>query len=251
MLKFFRNIRRNLLTEGKTTKYFKYAIGEIILVVIGILIALQINNWNEEKKYQKQLLIKVHSILGDMLEDALQIKLLLKDLEKQNAAADHIIPIMESERKSIEDSLQFILDFNSFTTTPILSQQNNTWDFLSANGILSELEDQELVRLLLDYYNYFDELTVNFNNSANPVRLELRQLKYELFTNTEHRKFFPTNNPSVPSKAVYETIFGDTRILPLCRYIGSTATYFEGRFKHAEEKAERIIDYLETNYQPM
>ena len=46
MIKFFRHIRQNLLNEGKTTKYFKYAIGEIILVVIGILIALQINNWN-------------------------------------------------------------------------------------------------------------------------------------------------------------------------------------------------------------
>ena len=44
MIKFFRNIRKNLLMENKTSKYFKYAIGEIILVVIGILIALQINN---------------------------------------------------------------------------------------------------------------------------------------------------------------------------------------------------------------
>lgn len=46
MIKFFRKIRQNLLSEGKTGHYFKYAIGEIILVVIGILIALQINNWN-------------------------------------------------------------------------------------------------------------------------------------------------------------------------------------------------------------
>ena len=50
MIKFFRKIRHNLMETRKTTKYFKYAIGEIILVVIGILIALQINNWNEERK---------------------------------------------------------------------------------------------------------------------------------------------------------------------------------------------------------
>ncbi|MFT6795818.1 MAG: hypothetical protein ACJART_000956, partial [Maribacter sp.] len=53
MIKFFRKIRQNLLSEGKTSKYFKYAIGEIILVVIGILIALQINNWNENQKAKK------------------------------------------------------------------------------------------------------------------------------------------------------------------------------------------------------
>ena len=57
MIKFFRKIRYNLMSENKTGKpawpagrYLKYAIGEIVLVVIGILIALQINNWNEEEK---------------------------------------------------------------------------------------------------------------------------------------------------------------------------------------------------------
>jgi hypothetical protein len=50
MIKFFRKIRQNSLSEGKTGKYLKYAIGEIILVVIGILIALQLNNLNENKK---------------------------------------------------------------------------------------------------------------------------------------------------------------------------------------------------------
>jgi hypothetical protein len=50
MIKFFRKIRQNLLLENKNGKYFKYAIGEIVLVVIGILIALQINNANEQSK---------------------------------------------------------------------------------------------------------------------------------------------------------------------------------------------------------
>jgi len=50
MIKFFRKIRYDLMEKNKTGKYLKYAIGEIVLVVIGILIALQINNWNEERK---------------------------------------------------------------------------------------------------------------------------------------------------------------------------------------------------------
>ena len=63
MIKFFRHIRRHLLSESKFSKYLIYAIGEIILVVIGILIALQFNNWNESRKenilaknYYKRLL---------------------------------------------------------------------------------------------------------------------------------------------------------------------------------------------------
>ena len=54
MFKFFRSIRQGFVNEGKTSKYFRYALGEIILVVVGILIALQINNWNETKKTQRQ-----------------------------------------------------------------------------------------------------------------------------------------------------------------------------------------------------
>ena len=49
MIKFFRHIRRQLLGEGKTGKYLKYAIGEILLVMVGILLALQVNNWNEKR----------------------------------------------------------------------------------------------------------------------------------------------------------------------------------------------------------
>ena len=67
MIKFFRKIRQNLLTENKTGKYLKYAFGEIILVIIGILIALQINNLNEERKtnnikqtYYQQILVDIH-----------------------------------------------------------------------------------------------------------------------------------------------------------------------------------------------
>lgn len=62
MLRFFRKIRQQLLSDNKFTKYLAYAIGEIFLVVIGILIALQINNWNEERKnraLERELLVNL------------------------------------------------------------------------------------------------------------------------------------------------------------------------------------------------
>jgi hypothetical protein len=55
MIKFFRHIRQNLLSENKFSKYLIYAIGEILLVFIGIFMALQLNNWNEDKKIQKNI----------------------------------------------------------------------------------------------------------------------------------------------------------------------------------------------------
>lgn len=62
MLKFFRRIRQNLLSGNKLSKYLLYAIGEIVLVVIGILIALSINNWNEERKTRKTALAYLNSL---------------------------------------------------------------------------------------------------------------------------------------------------------------------------------------------
>lgn len=65
MLKFFRQIRHKMLTENRTSKYLLYATGEILLVVIGILIAMQINNWNETRKDA----IKEQKVLISLLED--------------------------------------------------------------------------------------------------------------------------------------------------------------------------------------
>lgn len=67
MIKIFRKIRQQLLTENKSSKYLIYAIGEIILVVIGILIALSINNWNESRK-KKETLYNIYTIIKQDLE---------------------------------------------------------------------------------------------------------------------------------------------------------------------------------------
>jgi len=66
MIKFLRKIRKQLLSQNRFTKYLIYAVGEIVLVVIGILIALQINNWNESKKLKKEeikLLVRLDKAL--------------------------------------------------------------------------------------------------------------------------------------------------------------------------------------------
>ena len=71
MIKFFRKIRQTLIMENKTGKYFTYAVGEIVLVVIGILIALQINNWNEGRKerlQEQELLTQLQSEFKSNLE---------------------------------------------------------------------------------------------------------------------------------------------------------------------------------------
>lgn len=69
MIKFFRKIRQRLINENRISKYLLYAIGEIILVVIGILIALQINNWNENRKSAKQENLYLKRLLSENKEE--------------------------------------------------------------------------------------------------------------------------------------------------------------------------------------
>ncbi len=66
MAKIFRNVRRQLMSENKVMAYLRYAIGEIFLVVIGILIALQVNNWNEHRKQKKQETIYLQDLSIDL-----------------------------------------------------------------------------------------------------------------------------------------------------------------------------------------
>lgn len=77
MAKIFRKARKDSLSENKTVKYLKYALGEVILVVIGILIALNINNWNEKRKLQKKLDNTFALILEDIKADTLRINAII------------------------------------------------------------------------------------------------------------------------------------------------------------------------------
>lgn len=116
MIKFFRKVRQKLLAENKFSKYLLYAVGEIILVVIGILIALQINNWNETrqiKKVEKEILY-----------------VLLEDL---NSAKSYSAQYIENEQSYL-DIIEKILHNDSIKT---VLNNNNTieyfnkafWDF--------------------------------------------------------------------------------------------------------------------------
>jgi len=81
MIKLFSKIRQNLLSEGKIGKYLKYAVGEIVLVVIGILIALQINNWNEHRKQDNKRQGYYHQLLDDLNRDLNFTNSIIKEFE--------------------------------------------------------------------------------------------------------------------------------------------------------------------------
>jgi len=122
MIKLFQNIRKQLLNEGKTTKYFKYAIGEIVLVVIGILIALQINNWNEKKKEEEKTKLLIEQVYSAIKRD--NDKLNSNIIFYNDQLKDHDILFKRSDSLSDHQLLEMLFYVE---TTPIYSFEADTF----------------------------------------------------------------------------------------------------------------------------
>jgi len=174
MIKFFRKIRKNLLTENKFSKYLFYAIGEIILVVIGILIALQINNWNESKK-TKQFEYKIlNDIQTSMEGNFFQLNMCLEANENSIKSANIIIKIIK-ENLMYHDSLDLHFSRSLEWCTP--SFQNAGYESLKSYG--RNLITNDTIRESLGIYDmgWMEILGQRqeyyFYNTASPILTEL------------------------------------------------------------------------------
>jgi len=98
MINFFRKIRKQLADDNKPLKYMRYAIGEIVLVVLGILIALSINNWNEEQKERVKLNNIFQIVKADLVKDTLGVSQFIKRVGKHNT---FLLKILEREIRNL------------------------------------------------------------------------------------------------------------------------------------------------------
>ena len=150
MIKLFRNIRQSLLAEGKTSKYLKYALGEIVLVVIGILIALQINTWNQERINQKvkhELLFKLHEEFKENKQKLLKNK--LSENKAINAGQALMKLIGASEEELNKHNLD-LLFFENFPSNE-LAFANNAVNNIVQNGQLNLFIDIPINELLNEW----------------------------------------------------------------------------------------------------
>ncbi len=160
MIKFFRHIRRSLINQNQMGKYFKYAIGEILLVVIGILIALQINNWNEAKKEHKIGIQFLKGISNDIKKDLVLVDSLLK-LNQQTfsiiSSIDSVFhkkPFYYAKRNSQLFSKPDTLDFEHvFYRNVSFRPINSTYNSLISDGKTALIKNKSLLDEIQRIYN--------------------------------------------------------------------------------------------------
>lgn len=182
------------METGKTGKYFKYAIGEIILVVIGILIALSINNWNEARKsnvFEKEILTQVQA---NLVKDKLTLEEISSNFQKAINSSNKILESAWSQQDI--DSLQFwladIIQFDRFQ--PL----TNAYEVLKSKG-LDQIKNKQLRFLLGTYYddeakraiNAIGDIEETFKNDWIPIiREEAIDMKFKNYVFLKDIKLF-------------------------------------------------------------
>lgn len=104
MIKFFRHIRHTLITENKMGKYFKYAIGEILLVMVGILLALQVNNWNEDRKAQIKEKATLFKFSQDLKSDSVYYQINMRRVSSIDSLHKELYLVGFKGKEALEHS---------------------------------------------------------------------------------------------------------------------------------------------------
>ena len=162
MIKLFRKIRQNLLSEGKTGSYLKYAVGEIILVMIGILLALQVNNWNDNRISKEELIYALDKISTDLNRDINFLDNIILEGDKLDSLAKTILSkTYKLDEMSVPEKL------NLFNT----GLQYSPFNYATAGYE----KINKLDRSIPNMYNEVIEQINTHYNSVAPILIKLNE----------------------------------------------------------------------------
>jgi hypothetical protein len=174
MIKFFRHIRQRLLTENKFSKYLLYAIGEIFLVVVGILIALQINNWNELRKTHLQDLEFLNNLKVELSIDIAALTAKITEYQEINSTIRNTVTLFDTADYELtpEEHQVIVSALSQFQIFTPINKNINRNDLIIAQGTIDRI-DKELNRKFLTYL----EETQSINAAITKLGETLQQLE--------------------------------------------------------------------------
>jgi len=220
MIKFFRHIRMNMMSEGKTGKYMKYAIGEIILVVIGILIALSINNWNELRKSKNNTRSILMAIKAENTINIKDLDLKIKDSEH---VLGNLVLLLENLGPDYMEKDEDVIDSVFFEGLSITLFDPNKASFenLINSGNIKYIVNDSLHDMLLEWSSKLDDILKaearnlqTFKTFVIPHfydKISLVKIDRKFDDNTKHLppSAFPFDNRSALNSMKTENIIED------------------------------------------
>jgi hypothetical protein len=248
MIAFFRKIRQRLLAENRLGGYLLYAVGEIILVVIGILIALQINTWNEQVKVERSISKHLAILKQNLQEDQVQLRQLRQAMTENVYYADsamlQIRTILPVDNKIKMYLVKLILEYQ-------FSPNTNAMETITQSNEIPAL-DAGLQTAILNYYALIERTREREHISNTQI-----QTKYENHLNNMYTEVFQKDNDWDFIKAFYKNdprpaipvddakLLSDSRLeaLLVSRYYQSTA--LRAFYSDLLQSSESILKLLE------
>lgn len=234
MIKFFRKIRQRLLSENKFSKYLIYALGEIILVVIGILIALSLNNWNTEQKERALEVETLRELHASFLGDLNDINFNLAFHEKGLFSSQQLL-IAFDEEVPYNDSLD--LHFGQFNNVSVLVHSTGAYETLKSRG-MDIISNDSLRRQVVNMYDLiYDEI---LENQRNFDFVDLQENKHFMFEHMTDWKFFQSAKPRDYDKISKDPVFRNR-----LEYTVQSRSMMISRYQNAKVACEEVIRALE------
>ena len=178
MRPLFRNIRRQLASENKFQKYSRYAIGEIVLVVIGILIALSINNWNENRKERNKELIYLNNIKEDIKLNIASLEVFIVTRDETVNSVAIVLEYFNGKQKIDHNTFNFhninILEWYPFV------QHSNTYEELMNSGKFAIISKKSIKNELQNIQSKFETILFIENEMQQDYERYLYQPYFNL-----------------------------------------------------------------------
>lgn len=241
MLKFFRKIRQNLLTDNKYSKYLLYAIGEIVLVVIGILIALQVSNLNSERIDNREEVKALNSLNAEFSINRDIMNAAIESNENSINTGKYIMSLINTDLKKLKthntDSLLFeIFEYGTFNFT-----ENSILELLQSSK-LQKLNNDSLKTHILEWSQKKNALIRTGENlsSKNEYLVNYLMTRYPL-KNIDAYGVLNWENPSSIKIDKYD-IFYDLEFENIIDDYLYNLVNYNRRFKELQVTIDNIIE---------
>ena len=200
MIKLFRNIRKKLLVEGKTANYIKYALGEIVLVVIGILIALQINNWNNRRQadIEEQKILKI--LKSEFQYNKLELHRNIEKATTLKDNADSLTALFKIPIDNIDsDKLRYLT--SSLSAYSTFDPSNGALTNLISSGELNLIKNDSLRITLSKWFGEVqdvkeDEVRLMTFGDTHLETIRLEFINYRKDSGFDRNSLALINNPT-------------------------------------------------------
>ena len=187
MIKFFRNIRQSVLMENQTSKYLKYAIGEIVLVVIGILLALGINSWYNARQIKAGNTVYLNKMLNDLDATTKRLDFIIYDKTGELRAAgfcglQEVVSTCDSLLKLTyigldENNFNYVVSARIHAGNSLLNVSDYTYTEMLNTGRLYTLQSDTLTNAIIQYYKFCER--ENLYNISNSDQVDKGYEKFE------------------------------------------------------------------------